>query len=213
MRAEGDDLPRWRNVSMKRIPIFAASLLLLSLSAPRFAVAQTTVIFLTSGTSWTVPNNWNNGNNTTEEIGSGGYTKGSDTILGGAGGGSYSRVSNLTLTPNTQVTYQIGTSGQAVTTGGATWFNGTSISNASVSAEGGCAGGTGGCANSITSNIGQIIYKGGNGAATTSCGQYITCGGGGGGAGGPHGAGINGKLYISGSCSAGGAGDAGFGGA
>jgi sugar lactone lactonase YvrE len=197
-------------LSMKRFAMFAACLLVLS--APCLAVAQTTVIFLTSGTSWNVPNNWNNANNTIEVIGSGGeHTPGA--VYGGNGGGSYSRISNLNLTPGNNVNYQIGISGQAVTTSGATWFNGTSISNASVSAEGGCSSTTQltACSNSISSNVGTVKYAGGKGGTGASCG-YVGYGGGGGGAAGPYGSGLNGQTA---SCANGngGAGDNGSGGA
>ncbi len=177
---------------MKRFAIFSACVLLL-LSAPRLVAAQTTVIFLTSGTSWTVPNNWNNANNTVEVIGAGGAHISGTYVSAGDGGGSYSRINNLTLTPGNNVTYQVGSSGQAVTTGGATWFNGTTISNASVSAEGGCnSTNTTPCANSTSKNVGSLIYAGGKGGTVEGCG-YVGYGGGGGGAAGPYGPGQNGQ--------------------
>ncbi len=114
-------------------PVFLLTLF----SMPFPLLAQTKVVFLTSGNSWTVPSDWNNANNTVEVIAAGGMQTASG-ILWGSGGGSYSRISNLALTPGSNVSYQIGISGQHPTTGGATWFNGTSVSNASVSAEGGC---------------------------------------------------------------------------
>jgi sugar lactone lactonase YvrE len=204
------DLLAGELLSMKRLAIFAA-FFLAWLSAPCLAVAQTTVIFLTSGTSWTVPNNWNNANNTIEVIGSGGahLSTAGGGYTGGNGGGSYSRISNLSLTPGNNVNYQIGTSGQTITTGGATWFNGTTISNASVSAEGGCSTTSeSNCSNSTSSNIGTVIFAGGKGGSY-SFGDFIDYSGSGGGAAGPYGAGQNGGS----GCVNGGAGDNGAGGA
>ncbi|MFZ0660131.1 MAG: SBBP repeat-containing protein [Candidatus Binataceae bacterium] len=148
--------------------------------------------------------------NTIEVIGAGGESAGA---IGGSGGGSYSGISNLSLTPGSRVTYQAGTAGGSIKTTGATWFNGTSISNASVSAEGGCsATATSGCTNSTTNNVGTIIYAGGKGAGGVK-GIIENSGGGGGGAGGPHGVGAPGAAGTDSSAGAGGAGDNGFGGA
>ena len=183
--------------------------LLFLLSTPSPTLAQTSVIYLTSGTTWTVPSGWNNTNNTIEVIGAGGESSG----IGGSGGGSYSRISNLSLTPGSRVTYQVGAAGGSIKTTGATWFNGTSISNASVSAEGGCsATATSGCTNSTTSNVGTIVFAGGKGAGGNK-GLVENSGGGGGGAGGPHGVGAPGTAGTDSSAGSGGAADNGFGGA
>ncbi|HYB91935.1 MAG TPA: NHL repeat-containing protein, partial [Candidatus Binataceae bacterium] len=206
LRANGWENLRWN----KRSLIVSAGLLFL-LSAPRLSWAQTSVTFLTSGTQWTVPNNWNNANNTVEVMGSGGKSPAGHA--GGSGGGSYSRISNLSLTSGNHITYQIGSSGGGVTTGGATWFNGTSVSNASVSAEGGCsATSNSGCSNSTSSNVGTVIYAGGKGGNGAASGFYYDYGGGGG-AGGPHGAGAQGTNATSSIGGLGGAGGNGFGGA
>lgn len=50
------------------------------LTSPQYLVPSTTVIFLTSGSSWTVPADWNSACNTIEVIG------------GGAGGGGVLRL-------------------------------------------------------------------------------------------------------------------------
>jgi hypothetical protein len=195
-------------LSMKRFLTFAACFALL-LSTPRLALAQTTVIFLTSGMSWTVPNNWNNANNTIEAIGAGGaHTSSSATA--GAGGGSYSEISNLALTPGNSVPYQVGTSG-AASPGGMTWFNGTTYSNASVNAKGGCNPSSNTtCTNSTSNNIGSVIYVGGEGGSNLDEDGWAA---GGGGAAGPHGAGGNGHDSHTSSGGAGGIGDNGYGGA
>src|SRR5437868_308834 len=86
-------------------------------------------IFLTSGTTWTVPNDWVNSNNTIEVIGGGGGGGGGFQQStgnggyggGGGGGGGYSKAVNVTLTPGAVVGINIGTAGS----GGASSANGT----------------------------------------------------------------------------------------
>jgi hypothetical protein len=150
---------------------------------------MSTTIFLTSGTSWTVPANWNSSVNTIEVIGGGGAggTNG-NAYSGGGGGGAYSKISNLTLIPEASVTYQVGTGGGSGTNGGDTWFNGASLGASSVGAKGGTfsPAGTGhGSGGSSASGIGTIVYSGGDGGAGNGYGS----GGGGGGAAGKNGAG------------------------
>ena len=105
----------------------------------------TKLFILTSGTSWTVPNDWNSSNNTIECIGAGGSgnatAAASNRCCGGAGG--YSKITNLSLTPGNTVTYAIGAGGASVTlntlgvNGGDTYFNGASLAASSVGAQGG----------------------------------------------------------------------------
>jgi hypothetical protein len=45
------------------------------------------IVFLTSGTSWTVPNDWNSSNNTIGVIGGGGSGAGTNGGTNGGGGG------------------------------------------------------------------------------------------------------------------------------
>lgn len=157
---------------------------------------------ITSG-NFTVPANWNNGNNSIEVIGAGAN---SNVVAnkGGGGGGAYSKVSNLTLTPGNSISYGIGLYGSGANSGGDTWFNrtagssGTCSDTSSVCAKGGSppvdatSGGMGGQASSglpagATCTVGALNMRcsGGNGGGGTS-------GGGGGGAAGPHGVGGNG---------------------
>lgn len=191
---------------------------------PEVQVAQaaTTTIFLTTGTSWTVPNDWNNSANKIEVIGGGGGGGGGKAGNGagsgsGGGGGAYARITNLTLTGGGSVTIQVGAAG----TGGAagangtaatsTWFNGANCTAASTCAVGGGAGlttsATGGAGGAAASSVGTTKFSGGSGGAgSTAVG---TSGGGGGGA-----AGLNGTgLSAANGPSAGGSGDAGSGGA
>src|SRR5262249_37458762 len=86
------------------------------------APPTTVRLFLTSGTTWTVPSDWNNANNTIEVIGGGGGSGGGfGSVLagGGGGGGGYSKVVNLTLTPNATVSIQVGAGGSAAPSNGA----------------------------------------------------------------------------------------------
>src|ERR1035437_4746211 len=55
--------------------------------------------FLTSGTSFTTPADWNNAANTVEAIGEGGngFTIASAVSGSGGGGGAYAKVTNITL--------------------------------------------------------------------------------------------------------------------
>jgi len=145
-------------------------------------------IVLTSGTSWTVPADWNSAANTIEGIGAGGTA---GTLSSGGGGGAYARVSNVTLTPGASIPIQIGTAGA----GGVadTIFNtSTMIAQGAVQNNGGSTAGS----------TGTVKFDGGQGGSPS---------GGGGGAAGPNGAGQGGRG--DGSDQGGGAGDNGFGGA
>ena len=154
----------------------------------------TNKVYLTSGTSWTVPNDWNSTNNKIEVIGGGGGGGTGTTRGPGGGGGAYSKVSNLALSPGTSVTYAVGIGGGANTTGGDTYFcnsvsNCASISGTAVQvgAKGGTGGnGAGGTAagGAAASGIGTTKYSGGAGQTPTS---PSTIAGTGGGAGGPSG--------------------------
>lgn len=192
--------------------------------------AKGVVVIATSGTgTWLVPDDWDSANNSVEVIGGGAGGSRSQNSGGGGGGGAYAKVTNLTLTPGSTVTYQIGAGGVGNQSGGDTWFNRTSgsattcnASTMSVCAKGGSVnaesnvGGSGGQA---SASVGQVKFSGGNGGTKDSC-IGGTCGSdggsGGGGAAGPHGNGENGSDSHGSSGSPGwpgGAGDAGYGGA
>ena len=88
----------------------------------------TNVIILTSGTSWTVPADWNNANNTIEVIGGGGGGSSSAAGSQGAGGGgAYTKLTNFTLTPSSSAFIQIGGGGAAGSAGTDTWLNKTCL--------------------------------------------------------------------------------------
>jgi len=167
--------------------------------------------YLTSGSQWTVPSDWNSSNNTIEVIGGGGSgdsEPGQSTEERSAGGGgAYSKTVDLSLMPGSSITYQVGSGGASVTNsngnaGGDTLFNGSGTTcdatqTNEVCAEGGgggtkSAGGSGGAA---SSGVGSTKYSGGTGYLCPGTTGY----GGAGGAAGPHGAGGNGTSSAGGS--------------
>lgn len=200
-----------------------------------------TVIFLTSPTgsnqTWRVPEDWNNSANTIYAFGAGGSgaaaldTTAASSAATGGGGGGFASISNLSLTPDTNVTYQVGAGGAAVTqntggvgtgnNGGSTWFNGTTLGGSSVGAVGGTGGvGTTGSSPSLTgsaggagsSGVGSSTASGGAGGNVSVSG-ITTAASGGGGAGGSHGAGNSAATVTSIGNGLGASGDAGSGGA
>ncbi len=163
---------------------------------------STTTIFETSGGSWTVPSDWNNGSNVIEAIGGGAgggsNTGGSAQGRGGGGGGAYAISVNVTLTAGAAVAMAIGASGADATNGGDTYLcndtaNCSSIAGSAVvvGAKGGSSAGyttTGGLGGSSAASIGDLTYAGGDGGTVDG----TWGGGGGGGAGGPYGPGGSG---------------------
>ena len=154
-----------------------------------------TEIYIISGTSWTVPNDWSN-TNTIETIGGGGGggTPNASSFSGsGGGGGGYSKISNLSgLSGSLMV--QVGAGGTDDASGGDTWFNGPTLGASSVGAKGGGAGdvnGHGGAGGAAANGVapGGTKFSGGSGGSVPL--QPWT-GGGGGGAAGPNGDGAPG---------------------
>lgn len=164
------------------------------------------VIYLTSGSSWTVPSNWNSSNNQIECIG-GGAGGGSGAATGGGGGGEYATITNFSATPGDIIPIHIGAGGAAATAGTDTWLNSTSTVLAKAGgAPSGTTGGLGG-----TGGVGSTTHNGGNGGNAASSGGS----GGGGGAGGPNGVGGSGgtgaALPFTNGASGGGGGNGGGG--
>jgi len=153
-----------------------------------------TQIFILSGTSWTVPADWTSSNNSVETIGAGGggETASLSYAGSGGGGGAYSKITNLSLNGGNTIAIQVGGGGLSGAAGGDTWFNGTSISTSSVSAQagGGGADNSGGSGGASVSGIGETKFSGGNGAALGGPDPWTGAGGGGGA--GPQGAGGDG---------------------
>lgn len=152
------------------------------------APAAPVQIVLTSGTSWTVPDDWNNSGNKVECIGAGASNFFQDgTANFGGGGGAYAMKQNIALTPGATVSYRIGSSSKTLAVN-SSWF----VSDSTVKA----AGATNATGASVSNCVGDLRYAGGNGGASY----------GGGGAAGPNGNGMGGSVAK------GGDGDAGFGG-
>jgi hypothetical protein len=188
-------------------------------------------VFLTSGSTWTVPANWNSANNTVEVVGDGG---GGGTGYGfspaaGGGAGGYAKAVNLALTPGQVVNIGIGAGGAggAAAQGGnsagtgangsGTWFGGTSFSTALVNASGGTGGlaaylingspanggGPGGVGGGSAASLTHTGGAGGNNSSGNDGGS------GGGGAAGPSGNGGAGAEGAAGPGSGGGGADGG----
>lgn len=126
----------------------------------------TKVILLTSGTSWTVPNDWNNSNNTIECVGGGISGQAGSSSSYGGGGGSYAANTNVSLTIGAAITYAIGSG-----SGGDTCFGGSTIATSLIAAEGGARPGGG----TTAASIGQTEFAGGSAQPTTP----VNSGGGG----------------------------------
>lgn len=187
------------------------------------------VLTVESGTTWTVPNDWNSSDNTVECLGGGGGGTGSwtDNNVGGSGGGggAYAKSVNLNLTPGTSVTFNVGagsaggpgaaSGSSSSSAGGDTWFNSASFPASGqacgakgASAHTGNSPGTGGlAASSYSTGPSAVTQSGGNGAGGGGTG--IGPGGGGGGAAGPSGAGNTGTSGSESTAGTGGTGDAG----
>lgn len=139
------------------------------------------ILTVASVSPWVVPADFGPVN-TIEALGAGG---GGDTsgAFGGAGGGEYAAVDDLSLMPGTSVAFTVGMHGAGTVDGGATQFKdgSTLVAKGGKSGSNGGAGGTGG--------TGSITKDGGAGGAISGAGG----GGGGGGAGGGAGAGIAGS--------------------
>jgi hypothetical protein len=155
--------------------------------------------YINSGSSFTVPSDWDNSNNAVHIYGAGGGSSGGRVIsasgnrLGsaGGGGGGYTQVLNFTTTPGGSISYSIGAGGSA----GAANSNGSaggSTTFASIYAANGGGGSTitntastpGVAGTGATAN-GGIGGTGGGAASATD----NSSGGGGGGSGGPNGVG------------------------
>src|SRR6266480_740382 len=209
--------------TMRRSGLLVAMLLL---GVASHAQAQTT-IYLTTGTTWVVPADWNNANNTIEVIGGGGGGKTAAPAQsgsgGGGGGGAYSKATNVTLTPGLTVTIAVGAAGAANGgAGGDTYLcnalnSGANCANITqgavvVGAKGGAGGAVkiGGAGGATASGVGATKFAGGTGAG----GGNEFGGGGGGGAGGTTAAGSAGVISVFGANGgAGGAGGTASGGA
>lgn len=182
--------------------------------ASNTAVAQ--LVFITSGTSYTLPAKWNPANNKIQCIGAGGTGLNfglANTTVSGGRGGCYSSISNWNIPANTTLTLQVGNTSTNVNT----WVSNTGI--APTGTANGCL--AVGASTTTTGCIGTTSFAGGSGglARTSDAGAtFVSRGGGGGGAGGPTSAGTAGGQAsagagIGGAGGSGGSGGSGSGGA
>lgn len=161
----------------------------------------TETVVLTSGTSWDVPQSWNNNNNSIICIGGGAGGAGisPDSNTGGGGGGARVINTNVSLTKGASISYTIGAGGSSGAAGGDTTFNSSAMIAKGGTSSSTSTGGAGGQASASTGSTKVSGGAGGNGA------QYL--GGGGGGAAGSLGNGQGGTNAVySGTNSSGGVG-------
>jgi hypothetical protein len=156
-----------------------------------FSDTSKKLIYLLSGTTITLPNDWNPNNNKIYLIGGGGgggqgfYNGSSIGAGGGGGGGGFLLVQNFSAAPGAIISYAVGSGGGNGQFGGSTtWNSGAFGTNGGApgNVTSGGAGGIGGTFNGGNGGTGTGIAGAGNAAGS----------GGGGGAGGPLGAGANG---------------------
>lgn len=175
-----------------------------------FGSSQTVVNFSSPGVqTWVCPPNvsqitvqcWGGG-------GGGGNSNNSQSYGGGGGGGGACSTSNFTIIQGTIIKINVGTGGQFAgasstlpgQSGQSSWLSFTNSiptnSQEGVLAMGGFAGlngSSGGQGGLISGSLGQLIFKGGNGAGSTSSG-----GGGGGSSATPNAPGSNGNSNLGG---------------
>jgi hypothetical protein len=161
-------------------------------------IATRFIYVLTSGTSFTVPANWNNLDNEIHLFGGGGggaTGRASGSGGGGGGGGGYTKLINQTLSGT--VSYTIGAASAFSTGDGLA--GGTTTWNAGLYSAGGGQGGTSTASTSVggAGGIG-LTANGGAGGAGSLVSASANGGGGGGGAGGPIGNGGAGGNGVAG---------------
>jgi hypothetical protein len=174
---------------------------------------------LTSGTSWSVPANWDNSSNNVYLIGGGGggsgsvvaSATGSHNSGSGGGGGGFTALTNTTLTAGGTVSYAIGAAGAAgagSTTASTAGGGGTTTFNISNTAGGGGGAATGlGTATAGTAGTGGTFNGGAGGSGTAPNSNTTNAGGGGAGSGGLNGAGVSGGANSGATIGTGGAGN------
>ena len=163
------------------------------------------IIYLTSGTSWTVPSDWNSANDSIEVIGGGG---GGGYAGSGGAGGDYCEILDFNASAGASIPITIGAGGSAGTSGSHTGGSGgtTTFNTSSLVAPGGGGGGTA-AGTPGAGGVGTTCHLGGTGGTVSASGGGG--GSGGGGAGGPNGVGGNGAAvgtWIDGGSGGGGGG-------
>jgi hypothetical protein len=148
---------------------------------------------LATGSTWTVPSDFNTTKNTVHIIGGGGgggRTSVNATGPGGGGGGGYTQISNFNPRNLTVVSYSVGAGGLGgtVTAGG----QGGTTTFSTYSAPGGNGAPSGTVVTGGTGGIGATASGGNGGSGAKNGSSRGQGGGGGGGAGGPLGNGAAG---------------------
>ncbi|MES2135423.1 MAG: hypothetical protein V4449_04240 [Patescibacteria group bacterium] len=158
--------------------------------APDTHAALSKRIFLTSGTSWSVPSDWSD-TNIIEVIGAGGSGANGVTTTagGGGGGGAYAKRSNIPSLSGS-ITVQVGAVKDTMFNTDATTCSALGSTVVCAAKGGNASGGTGGSAGSTAT--GDSSNAGGAGGSGSGDG------GGGGGAGGPNGTGAAGDTLSGG---------------
>jgi hypothetical protein len=166
-----------------------------------------TTVFFVSGTSLTIPSNYNSASNTWEAIGGGGGA----SYGAGAGGAEYRKITNASYTSSATRTCQIGAGGTGSSTNGTAGSNGTltkllADNNSTVALQANNGNGA-----SYGATVGGTAGTGGTGAGGNfnggAGGNSVGGGGsGGGGAAGPNAAGAAGGATGNGGLAAGGGG-------
>lgn len=151
-----------------------------------FAAATTIGYLITSGSSWTVPANFNSASNIVHLIGGGGgggngVNSTGHNGGGGGGGGGYTKVTNFSATPGGSVAYVVGSGAAATGNGGATTWNSGAYS------AGGGRGGSSSTGNGGAAGVGSTFNGGTGGSYSAAFGAAGAPGTGGGGAAGPNG--------------------------
>jgi len=158
--------------------VFLGSTLITPQHEARAALSKR--VFLTSGTSWTVPADWSDVD-TIETIGGGGHGGSANVGGGGGGGGAYASISNLDLTAGASVTYRVIATSDTVFNSSATTCAGSPTP--SVCAKGGtnASGSTNGTGGTAAASVGTTKYSGsdgasygGNAAGPNGAGQTVT---------------------------------------
>lgn len=166
------------------------------------------IYVLNTGTSFTVPADWNNSNNAIHLFAGGGGGGGGRQVSpssvggGGGGGGGYTKATNVTISGT--ISYAIGAAGTSGGNGGGAGGAGgnTTFNSGSLTTTGGGGGSTTTTPSSVGGTAGTgSTYNGGTGgqgAIALAASTDSNGGGGGGGAGGPLGTGGTGGDGFSG---------------
>jgi hypothetical protein len=127
---------------------------------------STQIIALTSGSSLTIPSDWNSSSNAIYAIGGGGGAAATGVLTGysggGGGGGAFSKIVNVSLAPNTTIAYQVGQGGAPGSSGGDSYLCSSASNCSSLSDSGVIVGAQGGKTAGLSGGYPIIGGAGGN---------------------------------------------------